>query len=74
MFGKKKLFGDSVPPACEYCIQGHPAADRKMILCRRCGVVSPYYHCKKYEYDPLKRIPRRPPQLPKFSPEEFQLD
>lgn len=74
MFGKRKLFGDTVPPACEYCVHGHPATDKRMVLCRRSGVVSPFYKCKKYEYDPLKRVPRRPPQLPTFSADDFNLD
>ena len=74
MFGRKKLFGNSVPPCCSYCQFGKLASDQKMILCPRIGVVSPYYHCKKYRYNPLKRIPRRPPVLPHFSPEDFILE
>lgn len=74
MLGKKKLFGSTVPPACTYCAFSRPASDKRMLLCRKCGVVSPYYKCKKYEYDPLKRVPRRPPALPTFTADDFKLD
>lgn len=71
---KKKLFGNNIQPACTYCQLGRPSYDKTMVLCRKYGPVAPYYHCRKFTYSPLKRIPRRQPQLPTFSPEDFQLD
>lgn len=44
-----------------------------MIYCRVRGVVSPYYSCRKFDYDPLMRVPRRQ-ELPQFDPEDFTLD
>ena len=70
---KKALFGGSIAPACEYCGHGRPATDQKMILCKKRGVVSPYYKCRRFLYDPLKRKPRQRPKLPAFSPEDFKL-
>lgn len=69
----KKLFGTNISPACEYCRHGKPSSDKAMILCRKKGVVSPYYSCPKFEYMPTKRIPKRMPRLPKYSPEDFSL-
>ena len=74
MFRKSALYGATISPACEYCLHGRRAADDKMILCSLRGVVSPYYQCRKYVYDPLRRIPRRQPKLPEFSPEDFSLE
>ena len=74
MFRKTALYGATISPACEYCQFGRRNADEKMILCHFRGVVSPYYHCRKYVYDPLLRIPRRQPKLPEFKPEDFRLD
>ncbi len=71
---KKPMFGANIQPACIYCEFGKKATDPRMILCGKRGVVSPYYHCKKFAYDPLRRIPRRQPKLPEFSPEDFRLD
>ena len=69
----KNLFGGNVQPACEYCEHGNSATDSTMILCKKRGVVSPMYSCRKYKYAPLKRKPRKKPQLPVFSPEDFEL-
>lgn len=71
---KKKLFGTNIEPACVYCIYGRPAPDNIMILCRKFGPVAPYYSCRKFKYNPLKRIPKRQPKLPNFSPDDFEIE
>lgn len=71
---KTKLFGNTIEPACLYCQHGRPAADRVMILCRKYGPVAPHYHCRKFIYDPLKRVPKRPKKMPGFTAEDFSLD
>ena len=38
---KKTYYGAHIAPACAYCLHGSTAADPKMILCKRKGVVSP---------------------------------
>ena len=70
---RKKLFGNNISPACEYCEHGTRSSDNAMILCSKKGVVSPYYSCNKFVYMPTKRIPKRRPDLPSFSPEDFTL-
>ena len=67
------LFGKNIEPACAYCRFGHPSPDQVMIMCSKYGPVTPYYKCKKFEYDPLKRIPKRRPPLPSLNPEDFKL-
>ena len=37
------------------------------------GVVYKHYHCKKFVYQPLKRIPRRKPQAEQFDAKDFSL-
>lgn len=73
MATNSKLFGNNIEPACTYCALGKPAADNIMVLCRKYGPVAPYFKCKRFKYDPLKRVPKRPPRLPDFSPEDFSL-
>ena len=58
---KKPPYGTKISPACAYCTHGSPAADQKMVLCKNRGVVSPYFACRKFRYDPLLRVPRRQP-------------
>ena len=67
---KKLYYGANIAPACAYCLHGSTAADPKMILCKHKGVVSPYYCCRKFSYDPLMRVPRRQ-VLPELDPPGF---
>ncbi|MFQ9991521.1 nucleoside recognition domain-containing protein [Ruthenibacterium lactatiformans] len=68
----KPLFGRDIPPACEYCSHVVRAADGSL-RCTRRGAVQPFDHCRAFSYDPLRRVPRRTPQLPTFSPDDFKL-
>lgn len=70
---KTKLFGNNIEPACEYCLNGTRSRDNAMVLCTKKGVVSPFYSCSKYVYMPTKRIPKRRPDLPQFSAEDFKI-
>lgn len=73
MFGKKELFGNRIEPACGYCRFGKPTNDGGHILCPKAGVVAPYYHCRHYRYDPLRRVPARQVELPKYDPSDFEI-
>ena len=55
------------------CTHGSPAADQKMVLCKNRGVVSPYFACRKFRYDPLLRVPHRQ-ELPHYDPKDFSLE
>lgn len=67
-----RLFGNNIPPACKYCTEGFYKPGEEKVLCLKRGVTAPAFHCKKFEYDPLKRIPERP-QSP-HAPEKQELD
>lgn len=73
MFSKRKFFGNRIEPACEYCANGTKSKDGESILCERQGIVAPYFSCRKFVYDPLKRIPKRMPKLPDYDEEMFKL-
>lgn len=70
----RKLYGNTVEPRCEYCELGQRSADGRQVFCKRKGVVLPGEKCRKYVYDPLKRVPFRQAQLRQYQPEEFSLD
>ncbi len=73
LFGKRPLFGNFVEPACQYCRHARQNADGLTVLCALNGVVAPYYSCRRYQYDPLKRTPSRQPVLPEYDQTDFQL-
>ena len=53
------LFRKKIEPRCMYCSHSRPL-DELYVSCPKCGVVSGGYSCRKFTYDPLKRIPPRP--------------
>lgn len=70
----RKLYGNTIQATCEHCLHGRRSSDGKAVLCPKRGVMPLYHHCRKFSYDPLKRIPFRQPVLPRFSSEDFSLD
>jgi len=71
---KKKLIGENVEPKCEYCQFGAAAPDGLTVLCPKTGVSDKDASCKKYRYDPLKRVPRPAPEMLSFTADDFSLD
>jgi hypothetical protein len=71
---KKGLFNKKdIEPACLLCVHGKMAPDMKSILCIKKGLMRPESKCRHFEYDPLKRVPRRDPVLPALDPEDFKI-
>ncbi len=68
-------FRSDQTPMCRFCTRGKPIPGTEDAICTLYGVVSADYCCKKYEYDLLKREPRRKRELDtgKFSPEDFMI-
>ncbi len=68
------LFEKKIEPRCAYCQRGAPLSEDS-ILCIRKGIVSPDWHCRSFRYDPLKRVPPRPPapDFSKLKDEDFVL-
>ena len=44
---------------CAYCELACPIYDADAMLCKKKGVVSKAYTCKKFSFDPLKHKPPR---------------
>jgi len=68
------LFRKKMPRSCLYC-EYSTKLDENQMLCTKQGVVSMYYECRKFRYDPFKRIPRRPqaPDFSKYENDDFSL-
>lgn len=56
------LFRKKIPRSCTYCCNGTTLADGQ-VLCSRRGVVPDDQKCRKFKYDPCKRIPPKPKAL-----------
>ena len=69
---KTPFFGSNIAPNCAYCRHSTRAQDA--LLCGRTGeAVPPVQRCADFVYDQLRRAPRRLPDLPAFTPEDFKL-
>lgn len=74
MFGKKKrpLFGQNISPACVYCAHSNTANGLHCMLGSQKSCLESD-SCRKFVYDPLRRIPKKAPPLPKIDPQDFSL-
>lgn len=61
---KKKLFGNNIKPSCKYC-EMTLSVKGEVITCEKFGEVRAYDACKKFVYDPLKRMPKKELSLAK---------
>lgn len=68
------LFRKKIPHACSYCAHGGKVDDQT-VLCRKKGFVAASYRCRKFKYDPLKRVPPRTcvQDFSKYRDEDFSL-
>lgn len=68
-----KLFR-KMDPRCAYCQQGQQI-NEKDVMCVKKGIVSADSHCRRFRYDPLKRMPPRPATLEtdKLKEEDFSM-
>lgn len=69
----RKLYGNHIEPACQWCEHGTLSADGRSVHCPRKGVVPLGHHCRKFVYSPLKRVPSVPERPISFLPEDFEL-
>ena len=53
------LFEKDIDPRCAYCQRGTPLEDGR-VMCVKKGIVSASGACRRFRYDPLKRVPPKP--------------
>lgn len=68
------LFRKKQPKTCSCCVHS-TILDDGLILCTKKGIRSTDEGCRKFSYDPCKRIPVKPkaPDFQKFTNEDFTL-
>ena len=66
-----KLFGNTIEVRCEYC--AHAEKDENnVVFCTKKREIK-NGKCFRFKYNPLMRIPKNAPALPKYSQDEFKL-
>ena len=68
------LFRKKLPKSCSYCSMGTELSDGT-ILCAIKGLMDPDKSCKKFNYDPTKRVPgkQKAPDFSQFDNDDFTL-
>ena len=68
------LFRKKIEQSCLYCRYG-TKLDEDMMLCAKKGIVPHCDNCRKFRYDPFKRVPPKPKALDfsKYEDEDFSL-
>ena len=51
---------------CAFCENSSGIYDEDSMVCKKKGVVSKIYSCRKFVYDPLKRVPPKTVSAPKL--------
>ena len=72
--GSHMLFRKKIQKSCAYCEYG-AKLDEDAVLCTKKGIVPVTKSCRKFKYDPCKRIPikAKAPDFSKFKDEDFTL-
>lgn len=68
------LFRKKIPRSCAYCTHG-VCLEEDQVLCAKKGLRTLEDSCRKFRYDPCKRIPgkMKAPDFSKFRGEDFSL-
>lgn len=56
------LFRKNIDPRCAYCQRGAQINERE-VACVKRGIMPVEGSCRRFRYDPLKRVPPRPVPL-----------
>lgn len=67
-----KVIG-GVEPKCAYCEHCILTENKRTALCTKRGITALDGACKKFTYDPMKRVPQRPAPLQQFSEDDFSI-
>lgn len=69
LFGSN-LFGNNIDVSCEYCHNGQKI--NGIIICKVNKTIV-NGACPRFKYNPLMRVPKTAPKMPKYNPDDFKL-
>ena len=71
---KNKLrLGVGIEKSCALCAHSADTAEEGKCLCVKKSFVYASDVCRKYEYDPFKRVPIPAPKMQEHKKEEFEI-
>lgn len=67
------FFGKHIDPQCAYCAHSARQDGKEEVRCQLGRSWPAGGRCRRYRYDPLRRVPRPRPPLPAHEAKEFKL-
>jgi hypothetical protein len=67
---KKKIFGNNIMPSCIYCSHSKREGDAQFCAIHRALRNG---KCRRFDYNPIMRVPRGAAPLPSFEKKDFSL-
>ena len=68
-----KLFNKDIKKSCLWCEHGRKSEYTDEIFCRKRGVTTAGDYCRKYKYDPLKRVPEKQNLFTDYKDDDFKI-
>ncbi len=69
----KQIFNKKLSPACKYCEYAKISTFDDEIICKHKGITRLDDRCRKYRYDPFKRVPKKIIIEKNYSDKDFKL-
>ena len=70
----KILYGKNANKQCACCENAVLAGDEIHMYCIRHGLMEKHNSCRRFIYDPIKRIPKMHPTLNNYTEFDFSID
>lgn len=70
---KIKLFGNKIEPACLYCRFGRVNGEGDRVFCSKKGIVESTSSCRAFDYDPIKRVPKKVKLANDLTEKDFEI-
>ena len=69
------LFRKDIEKNCSYCTHSAKTMESAYLICSKKGIVPCDHSCRRFKYDPLKRIPlkQKPEDFSKYDDVDFSL-
>ena len=71
----KQLLRKNMEPRCVYCMHSTALSNGQHLTCMRRGIVDGNDKCRKFCYDPLRRVPgKSAPLRTNYSAADFSIE
>ena len=67
------MYNKHIETDCVYCKHGYTLKNGNDVACDKTGMITRRFKCRKFIYDPLKRVPSMPLVKGSYDAQDFKL-